>query len=267
MGFKDGRKGTTLCLVHVLRSERVSPHMIRVTLGGEELARLPEHGFDQWFRLFLPHEGGETNWQLPEQLGLSGYLKYLRMPSATRPVLRNYTVRAFRPQQRELDVDFVVHGEQGPASRWAQRAQPGDTVALLDQGRGYEFEGDTDFHLLVGDETALPAILGILRDLPRQARGLALVELPDAADAQQADAPEGVPLRWLPRGAGSGTRPGALALAALREWRPQRPQTLTAYICGEHELPTQGRRHLVAQGVPKPRIIFVGYWRWGKAAS
>ena len=268
MGFADAERGSALCRVQVARTRRVSPHVIRVTLAGDDLARLTPHGHDHWFRLFLPQEEGETSWDLPDRFGAAGYGAFLRIPAATRPILRSYTVRELRPDARELDVDLVVHGDTGPATRWAQRARQGDPVALLDQGRGYDYAPDTDFHLLAGDETALPAIAGILRDLPRETTGLALVEIPVAADAQAVDAPAGVEVRWLPRDSSgsSDATPGRLALAALRAWTPHSPTTLSAYLCGEHTLPTRGRRHLVAAGVPKPRITFVGYWRAGQPA-
>lgn len=263
MGFTEARHGSTLCHVEVARTERVSPHLVRVTVAGESLAALPDHGYDHWFRLFLPQEHGETRWDLPDRLDTAGYLRYRRMPAATRPVLRNYTVRELRRDRCELDIDLVVHGDTGHATRWAQRTGPGDAVALLDQGRGYEFGEDTTFHLLVGDETAMPGIVGILRDLPRDARGLASIEVPTAADTQPVAAPAGVEVRWLARDDDPGI-PGRLALAAVRAWSPSEPGTLTAYACGEHELPTGVRRHLVAAGVPKRRITFVGYWRAGR---
>lgn len=263
MSFKDAKKHTTLCVVDVVGTERISPNIIRVTLGGEQLQQLPDHGFDHWFRLFLPQEHGETSFDVPNRADMLGYLKYLRMPSATRPHLRNYTVRAFRPADRELDIDFVVHGDEGVATRWVQRTRAGDTVALLDQGRGYDYAPDTTYHLLAGDETALPAIAGILRDLPRDATGLAIVELPDPADAQPVGAPAGFEVRWLTRE--PGTRPGATALAEVQAWTTDSPATVSAYLAGEQNLPVTGRRLLVEAGVPKRRITFTGYWRLGKA--
>lgn len=262
MSFQDAKKGSTLCVVETVRTERISPNFIRVTLGGEQLAPLPDHGFDHWFRLFLPQEEGETSFDLPERADLVGYLKYLRMPSATRPHLRNYTVRSFRPEARELDVDFVVHGDEGVATRWAQRTQPGDRVALLDQGRGYDAPAGADFHLLAADETGLPAVAGILRDLPRDARGLAIVEIAHADDAQDCGAPDGVEVRWLVRG--DGERPGAAALAGVEAWTPPAGAVVSAYLVGEQQLPAGARRHLVAHGVPKANIAFSGYWRLPK---
>lgn len=264
MGFTDARRASTLCQVQVTATRRVSPNLIRVTVAGESLAAMPLHGYDHWFRLFLPQEHGPTSWDLPGRLGRAGYARYLRMPAATRPVLRNYTVRELRPEARELDIDFVVHGDEGHASRWVQQARAGDTVVLLDQGRGYEFADDTTFHLLVGDETAMPAVVGILRDLPRAARGLAIIEVPSAEDAQPVEPPPGFQVRWLARDESHGV-PGRLALDELLAWHPAEPATLSAYVCGEHELPTSGRRHLVTAGVPKGRITFVGYWRADRA--
>lgn len=262
MGFIDAPTETVLAVLEVKRTAQVSPHVRRITVGGEQLAALPDHGFDHWFRLFLPQEHGETSFDLPDRVDLRGYLKYLRIPSATRPHLRNYTVREFRPEQRELDIDVVVHGDEGIATRWATRTAPGDRIALLDQGTGFKIAAGATHHLLVSDETGMFALINILRDLPREATGHAYIEIPDAADAQPTAEPHGMTVHWLPRPA--GMRPGALALeTVLREWRkPAEP--VSAYLVGEQRLPTALRRWLVSdQGVPKSAIVFSGYWRLG----
>lgn len=261
MAFKDARKGRGLYLAEVTARVQVSPHVVRVTVAGDDLTRLPRHGFDQWFRLFLPRgDGGADFSRVPEQLGMGSYLKFLTSPSGTRPVFRSYTVREFRPESGELDIDFIVHGDRGIAGPWASGAEPGDRVAILDQGRGFDPVPDAGFYLLAGDESAMPAIAGILRDLPRDARGLALIEVPEPDDAQPVDGPVGVEVRWLPRGDTHAT-PGAKALEELRAFVPEDPVTLSAYVVGEQTLAAEGRRHLVAVGVPKARIAFVGYWR------
>ncbi|MGH3350723.1 MAG: siderophore-interacting protein [Nocardioides sp.] len=266
MGFDDGRKLKGVYAAEVLRAKQVTPHMVRLTFGRGDLERLPQHGFDQWFRLFLPRPGGEaTNFDIvPERLGMIDYLKF--MTHGDRPPLRNYTVREHRPDLGEIDVDFVVHGDLGIAGPWAAKAEPGERVVLMDQGKGFDLAADASFHLLVGDESALPAILGILRDLPATARGLAIIEIPDMADVQEVSGPAGFEVRWLPR-KGSPDQPGALALAELRSFTPEEPATLSAYLVGERTIPTEGRRHLVSAGVPKSRITFVGYWRIGKAQA
>jgi NADPH-dependent ferric siderophore reductase len=248
----------------VSRAERISPNFVRVTLDGPELATLPQHGHDHWFRMFLPREEGETDFSVPDRMDMRGYLAYLRIPGERRPHMRNYTVREHRPADGQIDVDFVVHGDEGVATRWATRATPGDRVALLDQGRGYDYPDDTEAHLLVGDETALPAIAGILRDLPRDARGAAYLELIHPDDAQELDAPDGVEVHWLVRE--PGARPGSLAIETVQA-APLPEGRLAAYLVGEQQLPTTLRRWLVSQGVPKSAIEFTGYWRIGPTRS
>ncbi len=265
MGFTDGRRITGLYRAEVVRTAQVGPHMIRVTLAGDDITRLPARGFDQWFRLFLPRPDGDTDFSaLPDGFGMTSYLRYLSTKSGTRPPFRNYTVRELRGADGELDVDFVAHGDQGIAGPWARRAAAGDRVAFIDQGRGFDPLDDTESVLLVGDESALPAIAGIVRDLPRGSTGLALIEIPCAEDEQHLEAPDGVTVRYLPR-TSEDQRPGELALAAVREFSPVVPSTLHAYLAGEQALVAGSRRHLVACGVPKARITFTGYWKRGRS--
>ena len=111
----------------------------------------------------------------------------------------------------------------------------------------------------MADESGLPAVLGILRDMPRDAVGHAIVELIDAADAQDVDAPAGMTLHWVPRSTG-GT-----ALAALRalDWPAGTPY---AFAVGESTIATGARRYLVGErGVPKGNVTFCGYWKAGKS--
>lgn len=263
-----------LVRLEVLRTERLSPHWIRITLGGGEIDRFAPLGFDQWFRLFLPHsgEGGdEALERIPAKANkIFGYLKYLRIPDGVRPVMRNYTVRAFRAAGpsggAEIDVDFVLHGSgptAGPASRWAEAAAPGESVVVIDEGLGFNPENGVEKVLLVADETGAPAVAGICASVPPSATGLAIIEAPSADDILPFDAPAGIEVRWLVRDA--SVKPGSLALAALEELAAPASDT-HAFIVGEQSLPTAARRHLVAQGLSKDRISFVGYWRVGAAS-
>ena len=256
--------------LRVLRTERLSEHWMRVTLGEGEIDRFVPLGYDQWFRLFLPVGGDEGLERIPAKANkLIGYLKYLRIPDGVRPVMRNYTVRAYRPATAnagaELDVDFVLHGtgpDAGPASRWAASARPGDSVVIIDEGLGFDPERGVDRVILAADETGLPAVSGVCASLPASATGVALVEVPSAADALAFDAPAGVEVRWLVRDAQA--RPGTLALAALEDV-PLPAEGVHAFIVGEQALPTSARRALVARGLDKASISFIGYWRVGAA--
>ncbi|WP_127473748.1 siderophore-interacting protein [Microbacterium sulfonylureivorans] len=269
-------KPETQGLVHltVLRRERIAPHWMRVTLGGGEIDAFRPMGFDQWFRIFLPLGGDEGLDRLPAKANkLFGYLKYLRIPDGVRPVMRNYSVRAFRPataeSDAELDVDFVLHGSAedgtaGPASRWAETCASGESVVLIDEGLAFNPERGTDRVVLVADETGLPAVAAVCASLPSHTSGLAIVEVPSAEDALEFEHPAGITVRWIVRD--PDVKPGALALQALREASlPDDP--FHAYIVGEQALPTEARRHLVAErGVSKDLVSFCGYWRVGAAS-
>ncbi|WP_127792629.1 siderophore-interacting protein [Agromyces sp. LHK192] len=249
---------TGLVTAEVVEARRISPNFVRVTIEGDELAAWRDLGFDQWFRLAVPTNDHNRFDNLSDTFNTAAYLKYLTLPKATRPVIRNYTVREFRREQRRMDIDFVVHGDHGIAGPWAQRFPVGDTVGLIDQGCGFTPKG-ADTTVLVGDETALPAVVGILRDLPREASGHAIIELADLADRQDVAAPDGFSVHWLERA--KGQTPAEAALARLRDL-PAFEGSVEAFAGGESKLATGARRHLVGdRGVAKQAVSFCGYWR------
>ncbi|MDV8021833.1 siderophore-interacting protein [Rhodococcus sp. IEGM 1330] len=208
----------------------------------------------------------------------SGTPSYLTFSKDTKPVVRNYTVRDFRPvgqgrysEGAEMDVDFVVHGAEhggqaGPASSWAAHAVPGKRVAILDEGRIYNPDTNASWHLLVGDESAAPAILGILRSSPADLRAVVFLEVPTEADVQHQDVPPGVELNWIVR-PNPHAKPGDAALAAVQ--KAELPGGIPfVYVAGEQGLATGLRRYLVNdRAVPKSSICFTGYWKFGKAAG
>lgn len=263
-------------LIHlsVVRTERLSEHWMRITLGGGEIDRFRPMGFDQWFRLFLPIGGDAGLDRVPAKANrMFGYLKFLRIPDGERPVMRNYSVRAYRPATAdagaEIDVDFVLHGSAaegtaGPASRWAETCTPGEHVLIIDEGLTFNPQRGVDRVLLVGDETALPAIASICASLPASATGTAIVEAPSADDVLEFPHPPGVEVRWIVRS--HDEAPGALALASLRETDlPSAP--FHAYAAGEQALASGARKHLVGErGVDKNQVSFCGYWKIGAAS-
>lgn len=272
-------KPQTQELIHlrVLRTERLSSHWARVTLGGEEIDRFRPMGYDQWFRIFLPLGGDEGLDRLPAKANkLFGYLRYLRIPDGVRPVMRNYTVRAFRrataERGAELDVDFVLHGSAadgtaGPASRWAETCEPGESVVLIDEGRAFNPARGTERVLLVADETGLPAIAGICASLPTDATGLAIIEVAAGDDALDFARPGGVEVRWIVREHGAVAGEPALHLLRSLSDAELPASPFHAYIVGEQALPTSARRHLVGErGVDKDLVSFCGYWRLGAAS-
>ncbi|QOC92801.1 siderophore-interacting protein [Micromonospora craniellae] len=193
-----------LFAVEVRAVHRLSPSFVRVTFTGPDLDRFADNGYDQRIKLTLPLPG-QRGADLPQ--GPDWYAQWRALPEHLRNPIRTYTVRAVRPHLSEVDVDLVLHGDSGPATRWARRVRPGDEIAIAGPDAGYDGDhGGREFRppstgrlLLAGDETAVPAISGICERLPSDARGRVLLEVPSAADVLPLVAPSGVEVTWLSR--------------------------------------------------------------------
>lgn len=230
----------------VRRSERVAPEMVRVHLGGD--------GFEE----FEPSAFTDS------------YVK-IDFGAAGEPLLRTYTVRSVDLVRRELAIDFVVHGSDGVAGPWAASAQPGETVRLIGPGGAYRPDPAADWHLLAGDESALPAIAAALEALEPDAVGQVFVEVADADAELPLPAPPGVAVTWVHRGAGAGDVPesrsgvDAPLVAAVRgaQWLAGDPHV---FIHGEAGAVMHGLRPYIRRerGVPAARASISGYWRRGR---
>ncbi|WP_415951195.1 siderophore-interacting protein [Streptomyces sp. KLOTTS4A1] len=253
-------------VVRGLARERISPGFVRVTLGGEALRGFEPMGYDQWFRLFLPVEKGL---RLPKRTGGLWFAEYMLMSKDTRPIGRNYTVRAHRAEGihsegPEIDVDFALHenggGELGPASAWARDGSPEDEVAILDEGITFRPPPTARTHLLVGDETALPAVAGIIASTAGgEVPVRAYVEVPHEDDVQALEVPASTEIHWVVRK--EGAEAGESVLAEVKAARlPEGPAY--AWVAGGRRLATGTRRHLVGErGWSKDSVTFTGYWR------
>ena len=254
------RHQTRTRLLHVVRAEALTPHMRRVVLGGEALDGFVSAAADDHVKLFLPAPGQDA--PILPTLGPNGPV----FPDgAIRPVARDYTPRRFDPATRELTIDFVLHGE-GPAASWAARARPGQVVGIGGPRGSFLAPDDFDCYLLVGDETALPAIGRRLEELPTGARAVVIVEVADAAEQRYLPSAASLSITWLSRrGAEAG---GAdLLLGALRdlEWPPG---DIHAWMAGETGVMRRLREHLIMQrGIDRDCIRASGYWQHGVAAS
>lgn len=291
--------------------ERMSPSFVRVVFESPELADFGVDGprYDQRIKLIFPVGG-----RLPDYSGAdeSWMETWFEMPEEERGHMRTYTIANVLGEGAETRfvVDFVIHedGKAGPGAGWAMTAKPGDRVLTLAPRRGVEFGGieydapaDAERLLLVGDESALPAIASILVHLDADARGHVFVEVPEAQDIRDLVAPAGIELCWLARGHAD---PGARLIPAVRahfgleagEWAdpaeidPDLWETPTysssgapleadeagdaadglsrlyAWIAGESRMVTTLRRALVNElSVERSRVAFMGYWRQGVA--
>ncbi|WIB79066.1 siderophore-interacting protein [Curtobacterium sp. MCPF17_002] len=250
----------------VHHTEHLSPHMVRVHLGGpafDDFVAAADHerlqATDKYVKLLLAKPS----------LGLTPPydLEALRdtLPKDDRPARRTYTVRAVDHTAKTIAVDFVVHGDEGLAGPWASAAQPGDLLALSGPGGGYTPSTDPAVtHVLLGDDSALPAISSALEALPDSATGVALVEVAGAADEQPIAHPAGVDLRWLHRDA-TGAEPGTLLLETTRALeRASRPVQVFAH--GERTAMKAIRRLLQDDwGLEKSEMSLSAYWALGRA--
>jgi NADPH-dependent ferric siderophore reductase len=246
------RQPTKLWRTKVLRTARLTPRMARITVGGPELSDFVGAGTDENVMLYL-YESTEG---LPEPLTLDSARAAL---SRVRPYMRTYTVRRHDPAANEIDFDFVLHGDHGPAVRWASEARPGDEVIFVGPSPAYRPDPGADWHLLVGDETALPAIDAIIRDLPG-ATIKAFVEIENAGEQQD------LPVTWVHRdGLPAGSSEALVKALAAAEF----PEGVPAvWAAGERQVMQAVREHLVGErGIDRAKVRPATYWRVGHAGS
>ncbi|SFK96166.1 siderophore-interacting protein [Geodermatophilus ruber] len=248
------RRPRTPRVATVLRTSRPTPHLIRVVLGGTELAGFaPEHT-DAYVKLVLPPPGAPYTAPFDVEQVKSTH------PQEQWPCLRTYTVRAWDDAAGELTLDVVVHGDEGVAGPWAVAARPGDRVQLLGPGGAYTPSAEVDWHLLAGDETALPAIAASLDRLPAGARARVFLEVADAAEEQPLTVPADVEVVWVHRAG----LPGEALVAAVRG-ADLPAGSLHAFVHGEAGFVRELRRFLrVERQVPRELMSVSGYWRLGR---
>jgi NADPH-dependent ferric siderophore reductase len=240
----------------VVRTERLTPHMVRVVLGGAGLSRFGAGDFaDQYVKILFAPDGVEypAPWDL-EQIRS-------RFPRDQWPRQRAYTVRGWDPAHLELTLDFVVHGDEGLAGPWAARVQPGELVRFLGPGGAYTPDPAAGWHLLAGDESALPAIAVAMERMPVGAQVYAFVEVDGPEAEQKIATPDGVVPVWLHR----GNRPVGAALVEAVISLEFPSEDVHAFVHGEAGFVKELRRHLrLERAVPRERLSISGYWRLGE---
>jgi NADPH-dependent ferric siderophore reductase len=216
----------------VLKAFDITPNMRRVQLTGDNLDE------------FEPRPAQE----IVLQLGDGG-----------EPARRHYTIRRFDRATKTLDVDFVLHGHRTPGVAWALDAKPGDLLDIRGPRGRIAIDGAAGWYLFLGDETAIPAILGLLESLPAKARAFAFIEIGDNKEQQKVETAAQLELKYLSR---NGAAPGpndilakALAGFTLPAGAGQ------AFTLGETSN-IRGLRHsLVERGLDRDHIYSEGYWR------
>ena len=295
--------GYQLFDIHLKQRIILSPSLARFVFTGKDIALMRTLAPDQRVKLFFPCASGAAP-ALPTHGDWQAARRDLK-PEHTPP-MRTYTIRDLRPDRYELDIDFVLHGETGPASRWAVQAKPGDPLQIVapnadypgDPG-GYEWMPPQGVRkiLLIGDETALPAIAGILEQLakhPDTPQVQVFIEVPDESDCLALTAGANTSVHWLPRVSphtqhGEGMLLAARELASLPPTRgnPQDSATLDeldadsqrlwdlasakqsefyAWVAGESGAVMNIRRFFVNEcGLDRKSLTLMGYWKQGRS--
>ena len=233
--------------LEVLRVVDLTPRMRRITVGGAQLAGFISLGSDDHVKLFFPQTTEEL--ATLENLELSAGMK-----SKTMPPMRDYTPRRYDLDTLELDIDFVLHGD-GPAATWAAQARPGQWL-YIGGPRGSMVVPDMfDSYLLIGDETALPAIARRLEELPANRRALVVVEVENAAEEQTLNSAASVEVIWV-------HRDGSNNLLEIVQGLSIPQDKLYAWVATETALSRKVRRVLLdTHGLNEEFVKAAGYWR------
>ncbi len=242
----------------VRRVDRISPHLLRVVLGGPELDGFGAGAFtDHYVKLLFPAPGAPYGSDAdPAEVRATH-------PKDLWPRTRTYTVRAWDPAAVELTIDVVQHGDAGVAGPWAAAARPGDVLHLMGPGGAYAPDPEADWHLLVGDASVLPAIAASLARIPEGVPVHVIAEVHDEAEELPLESPGALAVTWLHRGdagavADPRDEPLAVAVHAL-EFPPGR---VHAFVHGEAVAVRELRRHLLAdRGLDRRDLSISGYWK------
>lgn len=243
----------------VVSTEYLTPAMIRVWLSAPGGGRLPIEfpGYtDSYVKLLLPRPGsGLTSPFDPDEV------KEQLAPEFW-PVMRTYTIRLWDEASGHMAIDVVVHGDKGIAGPWAVAARPGDQVQFRGPGGAYRPDPEADWHLLVGDESALPAIAAATEALPDDARAVVLIEVADAAEEQDLTLPSGARVQWIHRDT-SDKAPGIELVQTVRDLDFPAGR-VHAFVHGDATCVREIRSYLrFDKEVPKEDLSVSGYWRRG----
>jgi len=228
--------------LQVLRVIDLTPRMRRITLGGEQLQGFTSLGSDDHIKLLFAETAEQQQSIDAGNLGRDG---------AVRPTMREYTPRRIDLVANELDIDFVLHGD-GPASTWAAQAAPGQILNIAGPRASMVVPDIFDSYLLVGDETALPAIGRRLEELPAGRQVLAVIQIEDEQERQPLPSQAQVEVIWVKRDED---------LLALLEGLGLPEGRLYSWVALEKSLTRRAKAVLLEKGVAEDALKAAAYWR------
>ncbi|CAD6516010.1 siderophore-interacting protein [Paraburkholderia metrosideri] len=245
-------------LLQVKQVRALTPHLIRVTFTGDDLHDFVSASFDDHIKVFFPEPGTDKP-ALPEA-GPNGPI----FAEGQRPTARDFTPRRYDREARELDIEFAMH-EAGPAASWAAQAKVGQYLGVGGPRGSFVVPTGFDWHLLIGDDTALPAIARRLEEMPAGKRVAVVIEVADPSAQIEFSTQAELHLVWCYR-SGAGPRGEALLRAVRDTYLPKDGEGYV-WAAGESATIRAVRQHLCTErGVEKSRIRASSYWKQGAEA-
>jgi NADPH-dependent ferric siderophore reductase len=252
---RGAKRPRTPMATSVHSTRRLTPSMVRIVLSGGDLSRFaPSPHADSYVKLMFLNPTAQYERPIdPERIRAT-------QPPDEWPRLRTYTVRDWDSATQRLTLDVIVHGAAGLGGPWAAGVQVGDEVLVLGPGGGYHPDGSADWHLLIGDDSALPAIAVALERMPSEAIAHVFVEVAGAADEISLTGPVGAVVHWIHR----EQRAVGVALFDAVAGATWPIGDVQAFVHGEAGMVREFRTLLKRDhGVPAQRLSISGYWRLG----
>lgn len=236
-------------VVEVVDVTQLTPRMVRIEFGGDGLDGFAAGEFtDHYVKLQFPPPGADYAAPFDQE-----EIRATR-PREEWPRTRTYSVRAWDPDRLRLTVDFVVHGEEGIAGPWAERAAAGDRLQLQGPGGAYTPDPDASAYLMVGDPSVIPAIAASLERVPARRPVDVVLQVADVDDRVKLTTPGDLRVRWL------YARGDEVLADAVREL--ELPDRTDAFVHGEASSVRALRRHLIVErGMPREALSVSGYWK------
>lgn len=242
--------------------EYITPHYIRITLTGAEVYRFAETTIGVNNKIYIPPAGVN---EIHKPVWDPEHEKWNLPPEEVRPSIRTYTHRGIDLEKNEMTIDFVAHGDDGPASSWAIHALPGDKLGIGMRSKSDPLHPEADWYLLAGDATAIPVLGVILERLPETAQGIAYIEVHGPEDEQVLLNKSGVKIVWLHNPvAGEGN----LLVDAIKQTAlPEEGEVRKfGYIAAEFTAVRNIRKFLrVQKDWELEELYAYSYWKYGVA--
>lgn len=243
----------------VSRKEYITSRFVRIYFTGEDIPLIANTTVGVNNKILIPPKGLKEI-HFPEY----DYEKrrWKPQPKKIRPTVRTYTHRGIDVSKNEIWIDFAIHGDEGPATKWANNAKPGDILGVMMKNGSSELYTKSDNYLLAGDATAIPVLSVILEDLPASAKGTCILEVCNREEEQDLQTQADIEFIWLHNN--QPQRESRLAEAVKQQALP--PKARFGYIAAEFSSVRKIRKYLRKEKDWEPEELYAySYWKAGTA--